>query len=171
MAAVTRVRDALIQLDPEGTAIYQQNTADYLAELTNLDAEIRSLLQQVPAEKRVLVTSHDAFRYLGRAYGFEVIGLQGVSTASEVGTAQRHALAQKLGERRIPAVFTETSVAPDGLKAVLDDVAEKYKLHVQLIGGDDALYSDALGEPGSPAGTYVGMIRHNARVIAEALRR
>lgn len=171
MAAVTRVRDALIQLDPEGTAIYQQNTADYLAELTNLDAEIRSLLQQVPSEKRVLVTSHDAFRYFGRAYGFEVIGLQGVSTASEVGTAQRHALAQKLGERRIPAVFTETSVAPDGLKAVLDDVAEKYKLHVQLIGGDDALYSDALGEPGSPAGTYVGMIRHNARVIAEALRR
>jgi len=170
-AAVSKVCAALTELDPDGAAVYQQNTTAYLNELNQLDAEIRQVLDRVPPEKRVLVTSHDAFRYFGRAYGFEVIGLQGVSTASEVGTAQRHALAQKLGQRRIPAVFTETSVAPDGLKAVLDDVAEKYKLTIQLVGGDEALYSDSLGEPGSPTGTYVGMIRHNARVIAEALSR
>lgn len=169
MGAVQKVKAALCELDPDGTPIYEQNAAAYLKELADLDAEVRATLARVPTDRRVLVTSHDAFRYFGRAYGFEVIGLQGVSTASEVGTAQRHELAQTLGGRKIPAVFTETSVPSDGLKAVLDDVREKYKHEVHLVGGDDALYSDALGEPGSPGGTYAGMVRHNARVIVEAL--
>lgn len=169
MGAVAKVKSALIELDPEGAAVYEHNAAVYLKELGELDAEIRSMLALVPRDKRVLVTSHDAFGYFGQQYGFEVIGLQGVSTASEVGTAQRHELAKTLGGRKIPAVFTETSVAADGLKAVLDDVREKYKHEVRLVGGDDALYSDALGETGTPGGTYAGMIRHNAKVIAEAL--
>jgi manganese/zinc/iron transport system substrate-binding protein len=118
----------------------------------------------------VLVTSHDAFGYFGRAYGFEVIGLQGVSTASETGTQQRDQLASRIAQRRIPAVFTETSVPPVGLEGVLDDVYKKTNLRVRLIGDGKALYSDALGTPGSPGDTYTGMIRHNVGVIVEALR-
>jgi manganese/zinc/iron transport system substrate-binding protein len=168
-STVGTVRDVLSELDPAGAELYKKNAAAYLKELADLDAEIRKKLDTVPKEKRVLVTSHDAFGYFGRAYGFEVIGLQGVSTASEAGTAQRDRLANTIGQRKIPAVFTETSVPDDSLKAVLDDVRKKYKHEVKLVGGDDALYSDALGEPNSPGGTYPGMIRHNANVIVEAL--
>jgi manganese/zinc/iron transport system substrate-binding protein len=168
-STVGTVRDTLAELDPAGAELYKKNAAAYLKELADLDAEIRKKLDTVPKEKRVLVTSHDAFGYFGRAYGFEVIGLQGVSTASEAGTAQRDRLANTIGQRKIPAVFTETSVPDDSLKAVLDDVRKKYKHEVKLVGGDDALYSDALGEPNSPGGTYPGMIRHNANVIVEAL--
>jgi manganese/zinc/iron transport system substrate-binding protein len=167
---VGTVRDALVELDPAGADQYQRNAGEYLKELDALDKEIRAKLAAVPKERRVLVTSHDAFGYFGRAYDFEVIGLQGVSTASEVGTAQRDALSKTLGGRGIPAVFTETSTPADGLKAVLDDVRKQYKHDVKLVGGDNALFSDALGEPGSSGGTYPGMIRHNVSVIVEALK-
>lgn len=169
MNTVGPVRDALAGLDPDGAAGYGRNAAAYLKELEALDAEVRGQLDRVPKGRRVLVTSHDAFGYFGRAYGFEVVGLQGVSTASEVGTAQRDRLANVLGGRRVPAVFTETSVPPEGLRAVLDDVAKKFGHEPKLVGGDDALYSDALGEPGSAGGTYAGMVRHNVTVIVEAL--
>jgi len=168
-SAVEVVRDSLAQLDPAGAEQYRANAAAYLAELDALDKEIRVMLDSVSKEKRVLVTSHDAFGYFGRAYGYEVIGLQGVSTASELGTPRRDELANIIGGKRIPAVFTETSVPDDGLKGVLDDVRSKYKHEVKLVGGDDALYSDALGEPGSPGATYPGMIRHNVDVIVAAL--
>lgn len=163
------VCDRLAEIDPSGSALYQTRAAEYAGQLESLDSDVRKILAVVPPERRVLVTAHDAFGYFGRAYDFEVIGLQGVSTASEVGTARRAALARILGERRIPAVFAETSVPDEGLRAVLDDVRTKYRHEVRLIGGQDALYSDSLGEPGSPAETYVGMIRHNATVIAAAL--
>jgi manganese/zinc/iron transport system substrate-binding protein len=163
------VKKALIEIDPAGSALYERNAAAYQKELEALDQEIRATLARVTKDKRVLVTSHDAFGYFGRAYDFEVIGLQGVSTASELGTPQRDRLATTIGQRQIPAVFTETSVPPVGLQAVLDDVKRKYKYHVKLVGGDNALYSDALGEPGTPGGTYVGMIRHNVNAIVEAL--
>jgi manganese/zinc/iron transport system substrate-binding protein len=169
MNSVNTVRDTLTELDPAGAEVYKNNAAGYLHELEALDNQIREQLARVPKEKRVLVTSHDAFGYFGRAYDFEVIGLQGVSTASESGTAQRDQLANEIGRRKIPAVFTETSVVSDGLKAVLDDVRTKYKHDVALVAGDDALYSDALGPPDSPGGTYPGMIRHNVKAIVEAL--
>jgi manganese/zinc/iron transport system substrate-binding protein len=171
MNAIDVVRDALIEIDPAGSTIYERNAAAYRKELDSLDSEVRTQLERIPRDKRVLVTSHDAFGYFGRAYGLEVIGLQGVSTASEVGTAQRDRLATVLGGRHIPAVFTETSVPSDGLKGVLDDVQAKFKHSVKLVGGDDALYSDALGEPSSPGGTYPGMIRHNVGAIVNALSR
>jgi manganese/zinc/iron transport system substrate-binding protein len=167
---IPTVQKALSELDPGGSAIYERNAEAYRKELEALDAEVRASLEAIPTNCRVLVTSHDAFEYFGRAYGFEVIGLQGVSTASEVGTPQRDKLATLIGERHIPAVFTETSVPPVGLRGVLDDVYTKKKYTVQLIGGDNALYSDALGPPGSPGETYPGMIRHNVKVIVEALR-
>jgi manganese/zinc/iron transport system substrate-binding protein len=167
--AVEPVRDALVALDPAGADQYRANADKYLAELDALDREVREKLGRVPPEKRVLVTSHDAFGYFGRAYGFEVKGLQGVSTATELGLKDRSELADLLGRRKIPAVFTETSVPPDGLKSVLETVRKDHKHTVRLIGGDDALYSDALGEPNSPGGTYAGMVRHNVDVIVEAL--
>jgi manganese/zinc/iron transport system substrate-binding protein len=169
MKTVRVVQDALTQLDPAGGEVYARNADAYLQELATLDDEVRKKLATVPKDRRVLVTSHDAFGYFGRAYDFEVIGLQGVSTASEAGTAQRDQLANTIGKRKIPAVFTETSVVSDGLKAVLDDVRKKYKHEVKLVGDDAALYSDALGPPDSRGGTYTGMIRHNADVIVEAL--
>lgn len=166
---IDTVAHALGAVDPEGRAHYERNAASYREELARLDAEIRQTLGRVPKERRILVTSHDAFRYFGQEYGFQVVGLQGVSTAGELGTPQRDRLAHLIGQQKIPAVFTETSVPTDGLRAVLDDVHVKFQHAVKLIGGDDALYSDALGAPGAPGGTYSGMIRHNAKVIAEAL--
>lgn len=167
--AVWPVRDALSELDPAGKELYAANAARYHAELDALDKEVLARLLRIPPEKRVLVTSHDAFGYFGRAYGFEVKGLQGVSTATELGLKNRADLANELGTRKLPAVFTETSVPDDGLRSVLETVQKDHKHTVRLIGGDDALYSDALGEPGGPGGTYAGMVRHNVKVIVEAL--
>jgi manganese/zinc/iron transport system substrate-binding protein len=167
---VTTVKDALVSLDPAGKETYEVNARDYVKELEALDKEIRAELEKVqPKEKRVLVTSHDAFGYFGRAYGFDVKGLQGVSTASESGTKDVKELVDFLGKNKIPAVFTETSVPEAGLKTVLDNCKSDYKHTVRLIGGDDALYSDALGEPGSAGATYAGMIRHNVKAIVNAL--
>lgn len=163
------VRDELTRLDPAGAEVYRRNADTYLAELASLDGWVREQAGRLPKDRRLLVTSHDAFGYFGRAYDFQVHGLQGVSTASETGTQDRQKLAQLLGQNRVPAVFTETSVPPDGLRAVLSTAKADYKLDVRLVGGDDALYSDALGEPNTPAGTYPGMVRHNVTTIVKAL--
>jgi manganese/zinc/iron transport system substrate-binding protein len=163
------VRDELSTLDPGGADVYRSNAEAYLAELDALDREVREKLSRVPTERRILVTSHDAFGYFGRAYGFQVKGLQGVSTASETGTKDVQELAVVLGRNKVPAVFTETSVAPDGLKAVLETTRRDWKHEVRLVGGENALYSDALGPPGSPAATYPGMVRHNVDTIVKAL--
>ena len=164
------VRDALAALDPEGRGAYEANAGAYLAELDALDKEIRAELATVPEGKRKLVTSHDAFGYFGRAYGFEVRGLQGVSTASESGTKDVKELVDHLVKYKVPAVFTETSVPDAGLKAVLDACARDHGHAVKLVGGDDALYSDSLGEAGKPGATYPGMVRHNVKVIVAALK-
>lgn len=170
MKCVEAVRDGLVETDPTHAAEYKTNADAYLKELAALDAEVREKANTIPKDRRVLVTSHDAFGYFAAAYGFEVRGLQGVSTAAETTTKDVAELAQFLGTRKIPAVFGETSVPPKGLQAVLDAVKSKYTFDVKLIGGDDALYSDALGEPGTPGETYTGMVRHNITVIAKALQ-
>jgi manganese/zinc/iron transport system substrate-binding protein len=163
------VQAELSKLDPDGAAGYAANADAYRKELLALDAEVRVAVGKLPEERRILVTGHDAFGYFGRAYGIQVRGLQGVSTASEVGTADRDSLAEFLGSKRIPAVFTETSIRDDGLQAVLETTRKKYGHTVRLVGGDDALYSDALGAPGTPGATYSGMVRHNVTVIVDAL--
>jgi manganese/zinc/iron transport system substrate-binding protein len=163
------VQEVLSELDPSGASYFAQRATAYRQQLRQLDSEIRQELARVPPSRRVLITAHDAFRYFGRAYGWEVVGLQGVSTASELGTQQRERLARLIVERGIPAVFTETSVPPEGLQAVLDDVRRKKGPPVRLITDQEALYSDALGPSDSPAGTYVGMIRHNVRILVRAL--
>ena len=122
---------------------------------------------RVPEERRVLITAHDAFNYFGRAYGFQVRGLQGISTAAEAGTADVQALAEFIATRRIPAVFVESSIPRRTIEAVQEAVRAR-GFEVQ-IGG--SLYSDAMGNPGTPAGTYQGMVRHNIDTIVGALLR
>ena len=163
------IRDALIEAFPDGSEVFRTNAAEYLAELDALDGELRDILKSVPAERRVLITSHDAFGYFGAAYGFEVFGLQGVSTSAESGSKDVSLLAKLIGERGVPAVFTETSVPPAGLQAVRTAVRDRFRRDITFVGDGEALYSDALGEPGSDGATYAGMVRHNARILAKYL--
>lgn len=162
---VIPVRDALTRVDPARGEIYAANAEQYLAELEQLDRYVRGRVQELPAERRVLITAHDAFHYFGEAYGFEVRGLQGISTASEAGTADVQALAVLIAERRIPAVFVESSVPRRTIEAVR--AAVRARDFDVSIGGE--LYSDALGAPDGPAGSYVGMVRHNIDTIVDAL--
>jgi manganese/zinc/iron transport system substrate-binding protein len=127
---------------------------------------VQSRAALIPEDQRVLVTAHDAFRYFGRAYGFEVHGLQGISTVVEAGTADVQQLADFIATRRIPAIFVETSVPQRTLAAVQSAVrARGFEVR---IGGE--LFSDALGDPGTPEGEYIGMVRHNIDTIVTALR-
>jgi manganese/zinc/iron transport system substrate-binding protein len=166
---VERIRDELIDADPARAEKYRQNSEKYLSELSQLHQEIKKLAETVPVKKRVLVTSHDAFGYWEKAYGFEVQGLQGVSTAAALSSKDREGLAKFLGQRKIPVVFCETSVRSKGLKAVLDTTLESYQHQVKLIGEEEALYSDSLGAPGTPAETYIGMVRHNMQTVVKHL--
>lgn len=165
MKAAERVRDTLVEMDPQSAEIYRANAEKYLAELEALHAYVQEQAAKVPAEQRVLVTAHDAFNYFGRAYGFEVRGLQGISTAAEASTADVQALAAFIAERRIPAIFVESSVPPRTIEAVQAAV-EARDFNV-TIGGQ--LFSDAMGDPGAPEGTYAGMVRHNIDTIVGAL--
>ena len=166
MEAARTVRDTLEELDPAHAELYQRNAGRYLRDLEELDREVRMLTATVPDGRRVLVTAHDAFNYFGRAYGFEVRGLQGISTATEAGTGDVQDLARFIADRRIPAVFVESSDSQRTIEAVREAVRSR-GFDVQ-IGGQ--LYSDAMGDPGTPDGTYMGMVRHNVRTIVTALR-
>lgn len=165
MQAVEQVRDALMAADTLNGDFYRENARRYLAELDELDRWIHAEVARVPPERRVLITAHDAFNYFGRAYGFQVRGLQGISTATEAGTADVRALAEFIAERRIPAVFVETSVPRRTIEAVQAAVRSR-GFDVRI---GDALYSDALGTPGGPQDNYIGMVRHNVRTIVESL--
>lgn len=165
MQAVETVRDTLIELDPTHADVYSQNAEETLAEFDALHEYVQAETARVPAEQRVLVTAHDAFNYFGRAYGFEVRGLQGISTASEAGTADVQNLARFIAERRIPAIFIESSVPQRNIEAV--QAAVRAQGFDVIIGGE--LFSDAMGNPGTPEGTYVGMVRHNVDTIVSSL--
>ncbi len=166
MLAVEQVRDTLARLDPGSAELYRRNAAAYLEELEELDAYVRGQAERVPAEHRVIVTAHDAFNYFGRAYGFQVRGLQGISTAAEAGAGDVQELADFIAEREIPAIFVESSVSPRTVEAVREAVRAR-GFDVE-IGG--SLYSDAMGDPGTPEGTYIGMVRHNIDTIVAGLR-
>ena len=165
MKTVGKVRDALSEFDPDNTMMYWTNAERYLARLAELHQYVKSQAERVPPQQRVLVTAHDAFNYFGKAYGFEVRGLQGISTATEAGIADVQALATFIAERRIPAVFVESSVSSRSLEAV--QAAVRSKGFDVKIGGE--LFSDAMGNEGTPEGTYIGMVRHNIDTIVNAL--
>ena len=165
MKVVEKVRDTLIELDAGNEVTYQDNAKRYLTQLTELHQYVKTQGERVPPTQRVLVTAHDAFNYFGKAYGFEVRGLQGISTVSEAAISDVQDLATFIAERRIPAIFVESSVPSRSLEAV--KAAVKSKGFSVQIGGE--LFSDAMGDEGTPEGTYIGMVRHNIDTIVKAL--
>ncbi len=163
--ATESVRRTLVAVDPAHAAAYDARAEAYQSKLAALDEYVRARAQTVPAEKRVLITAHDAFGYFAAAYGFEVRGLQGVSTATEAGAGDVQELAKFIVARRIPAIFVESSVSPRTVRALQEAVrAQGYAVR---IGG--SLFSDAMGDPGTEEGTYIGMVRHNIDTIVNAL--
>jgi manganese/zinc/iron transport system substrate-binding protein len=163
--AVEVVRDKLAEFDPAGKESYHSHAAAYLKQLEALDAYATKVLASVPEKQRVLVTAHDAFNYFGRRFGFEVVGIQGISTESEAGLKDIERIVSLLVDRKISAVFVESTVSDRNIKALL--AGAKARGHDVKIGGQ--LFSDAMGAPGTYEGTYIGMIDHNVTVIARAL--
>ncbi|MBA3417048.1 MAG: zinc ABC transporter substrate-binding protein [Chloroflexia bacterium] len=165
MEAARAVNAQLAALEPASAAAFQANTDAYLVELETLNAYVQEQIDRIPEGQRVLITAHDAFGYFGDRYGMEVLGLQGVSTAAEVSANDIQALADLIAERQIPAVFVESSVPPATIEA-LQGAVRSLGFDV-VIGG--SLFSDAMGEAGTPEGTYLGMVRHNVDTISGAL--
>lgn len=165
MSATKQVHETLREVDPDSVSSYDANAGTYLAQLEELHEYVLDRASSIPAEQRVLVTAHDAFNYFGRAYGFEVRGLQGISTEAQAGTADVQALADFIVERQIPAIFVESSVPQRNVEAVQAAVqAQGFDVK---IGG--SLFSDAMGTEGTPEGTYLGMVRHNIDIIVDSL--
>ncbi|WP_237648664.1 MULTISPECIES: metal ABC transporter solute-binding protein, Zn/Mn family [Sediminibacillus] len=164
--AAEKIRDELMEIDPDNENVYKQNTVEYVKDLTELEDYARERIKEIPEESRVLVTAHDAFNYFGNAFGFEVIGLQGLSTESDYGLTDIQRIIDVLVERNIKAVFVESSVSGRSINAVVEGAEEAG--HQVRIGGE--LYSDAMGEEGTVEGTYLGMYRHNIDTIVESLK-
>lgn len=162
---VREVARALTAARPALADRFAANLDRHIGELDRLSDYGRRVVSGVPQENRVLVTAHDAFGYFGRDYGFEVMGLQGISTQSEAGLNRIGALVDTLVERQIKAVFVETSVADRSMRALIEGAAAKG--HAVAIGGE--LFSDAMGADGTYEATYVGMLDHNFTTIAGAL--
>lgn len=163
---VPTIIKGLSEVDPSGKSAYEKNGADLLDRLAKLDEWCKDTAAQLPEANRILVTSHDAYNYFGRAYGFKVVGLQGVSTVSEAALADMASLVDFIKEQKVKAIFVETSVNPAAIKRVAEDSGVK-------IGGE--LFSDAMGEPGEKkggfdVGTYEGMVRYNLTTIVNALK-
>lgn len=162
---VATIRDTLVTADPDHATDYEANAERYLAEIADTDTYVREQIDSIPPERRIMITAHDAFGYFARSYGLEVRGLQGISTESEASTADVQQLASYIVEKQVPAIFVETSVSPRTIESVQAAVrAQGFEVQ---IGG--SLFSDALGEAGHEAETYTGMLRYNARTLAEAL--
>lgn len=164
--AVQHISVQIQAADTANKAYYQANTQQYLSELKTLDSTIRQEISTIPAASRVLITAHDAFGYFGRAYNIEVRGLQGISTVSEFGLQDVTSLVNFIAERKIKAVFVESSVPQRSIEAVVEGC--KGKNHAVAIGG--TLYSDAMGAANTPEGTYIGMVRANLSTIVKALK-
>lgn len=164
--AVESVRDGLIEVDPDHEADYKEQADVYITMIEELDQYAKEKVAELSEERRILITAHDAFGYFGHAYGFEVLGLQGLSTDSEYGLKDVQELVDTIVERNIKAIFIETSIADRSINAVVEGA--KQKGHEVVIGGE--LYSDAMGEEGTPEATYEGMFKHNIETIVGSLK-
>lgn len=163
---VPTIVQGLSEVDPAGRAEYEKNGAALAERLAALDAWCRATAAAVPEGQRILVTSHDAYNYFGRAYGFQVVGLQGVSTVSEAALADMAGLADFIRKQNVKAIFVESSVNPAAINRVAEDAGVR-------IGGE--LFSDAMGPAGElklgfDTGTYEGMVRYNMTTITNALK-
>lgn len=165
MKAVAVVRDKLVEHDPPGATTYRENAERFMKQLEELDAYAQRVLTSVPERQRVLITAHDAFNYFGRRFGYDVVGIQGISTESEAGVQDIEKLVDLIVERRIAAVFVESTVSERNINALIAGAAARGQ--TVTVGGE--LFSDAMGAPGTYEGTYIGMIDHNVTTIARAL--
>lgn len=161
-----KVTKVLSEKDPENATNYIENEKIFLSKLDALQEQIKATIETLPQEKRILVTAHDAFNYFGKNYGFEVVGLQGLSTATEAGVQDVQKLAAFIIEKNVKAIFVESSVPKRTIEAL--QAAVKSKGHEVTIGG--TLYSDALGNAGTIEGTYIGMFEYNVNTIVNALK-
>ena len=162
---VEHVSESLAKLDPPHADEYHQNATAYREELTQLDEYVKKSIASIPESQRVLVTAHDAFGYFSQAYGIEVKSVQGVSTESEAGVLDINRLVDFLVERKLPAIFVESSVNAENIQAVIEGAASRGV--TVRVGGE--LFSDAMGNAGTYEGTYIGMLDHNATLITRAL--
>jgi manganese/zinc/iron transport system substrate-binding protein len=163
---VDTVVKGLSEFDPEGKTYYEQHGAEYKARLKELHQWALNKAGELSPGKRILATSHDAFNYFGRAYGFKVVGLQGISTVSEASLSDLVKMVEFIKKNQVKAVFVESSVPHKTIERVSQDAGVK-------IGGE--LFSDAAGTPGQlengyDLGTYEGMIKHNLNTIVNALK-
>ncbi|MCH9659721.1 MAG: zinc ABC transporter substrate-binding protein [Bacteroidetes bacterium] len=161
-----QVTATLSEKDPKNKINFIENEKIYLNKLTALQTEIQTIIGTLPKEKRILVTAHDAFNYFGKGYGFEVVGLQGLSTATEAGVKDVQRLSNFIIEKKVKAIFVESSVPRKTIEALQEAV--KARGFDVKIGG--SLYSDALGNPGTEEGTYIGMFRYNVNTIVSELK-
>ena len=157
---IENIKNALSELDPDNADKYEFNYNIYRQQLEELDLEIQQAIQAIPEKQRVLITSHDAFRYYGKRYGIQVEAILGTSTDAEAQTSDIMRLNKVISENSVPAVFIETTVNPKLLKQIASD-------NQVAIGG--ALYSDSIGDKDSPAPTYLDMLKYNTKTIVDAL--
>ncbi len=157
---VTNIRNALISTDPGGKAIYEANTNAYLARLDALDQKIRAAVAAIPSDRRKVITSHDAFGYFAKAYGVEIIGLQGISSDSEVSAKDIAAIIRQIKAEKIPAIFVETISDPRLMNRISKETGVKV---------GTAIYSDTLSDSNGPARTYIEMMEHNIKALEDAL--
>jgi manganese/zinc/iron transport system substrate-binding protein len=161
-----KVAETLAANDTVNAEKFRENNALYQKKLDALETEIKATIETLQKEKRILVTAHDAFNYFGRQYGFNVVGLQGISTATEAGVQDVRRLSQFIIDNKVKAIFIESSVPRRTIEALQEAVLSKN--HEVVIGG--SLYSDALGDLGTIEGTYIGMFKANVKTIVEALK-
>ncbi|HOO32488.1 MAG TPA: zinc ABC transporter substrate-binding protein [Thermotogota bacterium] len=160
------IAEKMIEMDEVNADDYRVNLDQFIVELDKLDWETKKKISEIPESARVMITAHDAFNYLGRDYGIEVKGLQGVSTASEIAATDLIVLAEFIVENQIPAVFLENSVPMRNIEALIEAVRAKgYELK---LGGE--LFADSMGTPGTKEGTYIGMFEHNIATIYNGLK-
>lgn len=164
--AVIAISEFMTQHDKDNKQLYESNAKDYISQLDSLHEAVKTSIQQIPQEQRVLITAHDAFGYFGDAYAIEVKGLQGISTVSEFGLKDVTELVNFIISRKIKAIFVETSVSQKSIEAVREGCRQK-NWDVK-IGG--SLYSDAMGQAGTPEGSYIGMVSANVKTIVDALK-
>ena len=164
------VVDALSEQDSKNAEYYKSSGAKLIEKYNSLHSWAIERVSGISEEARILITSHDAFEYFGNAYGFKVVGLQGISTATEAGISERVKLVDFIKENKVKAIFVESSVSPDAIKSIAEDSGA-------IIGGE--LFSDAMGEPGEmesfngdryDLGTYEGMIKHNINTVVDSLK-
>ena len=160
------VEEKLAEIDAKNAVFYQQNAKEYLEKLVALNKEVESKMNELPIEKRILITAHDAFNYFGNQHQFKVVGLQGLSTATEAGVQDVQKLAKFIIGNNVKAIFVESSVPKRTIEALQEAV--KSKNQEVVIGG--TLYSDALGNAGTEEGTYIGMYKANVNTIVNALK-